>query len=250
MELENFKYIYFLHIPKTSGVKMQHQLLHASTEPNSINSPNVYCPGDFEFVFDPDISKTHNIISGHFARNPMDVLPDVVAFTIIRDPVQQYLSVAKYAAMFRGEEFTEDFLMPFLTGESEMYSYFEGMSGCANPQSSFISSKLSTLEYDLNGKDRTVFVKKPESFEDVREHLSGMVVGVMEERDELVEKVNTLLNKMFNISIRKDDSVVNATPPVNFEISKECINLILDRTELDRELYAKVLENKGSLFFP
>jgi NACalpha-BTF3-like transcription factor len=250
MEPENFKYFYFLHIPKTSGVKMQHQLLDASNNPNAINHPKVYCPGDFEFVFDADIAKTYNIISGHFARNPIEILPKVATFTIIRDPVQQYLSVAKYAAMFRGEEFTEEFMMPFLTGESEMYSYFEGMSGCSNPQSSFISSKLSTLEYDLNGKDRTVFIKKPESFEDVRGHLSGMVIGVMEQRDELVQKVNILLKKMFNISIREDDSIVNATPPVNFKISKECINLILDRTELDRELHAKVLENKGHLFFP
>ena len=242
--------LYFLHIPKTSGAKMQHQLLDAANNPNSINQPNVYCPGDFEFIFDADIAKTHNIISGHFARNPIETLPNVTTFTMVRDPVHQYLSVAKYAAMFTGEEFTEKFMMPFLTGESEMYSYFEGMSGCSNPQSSFISSKLSTLEYDLNEKERTVFVKKPESFEDVKKHLSGMVVGVMEERDELVQKVNILLKKMFNISIRKDDSIVNATPQVNFEISKKCINLILDRTELDRELYAKVLENKGHLFFP
>lgn len=250
MELENFKYLYFLHIPKTSGIKMQHELLDASMDPDAINSPKVYCPGDFEFVFDVDIAKTHNIISGHFARNPIETLPSVATFTIVRDPVQQYISVAKYAAMFRGDEFTEEFMMPFLTGESEMYSYFEGMSGCSNPQSSFISSKLSTLEYDLNGKDRTVFVKKPESFEEVREHLSGMVVGVMEERDQLVQKVNTLLKKMFNISIKSDDSVINATPPMKFKISNECMKLILDRTELDRELYAKVLENRGSLFFP
>lgn len=242
--------LYFLHIPKTSGMKMQYQLLDAANNPNSINQPNVYCPGDFEFIFDTDIGKTHNIISGHFARNPIETLPNVTTFTMVRDPVHQYISVAKYAAMFTDKEFTEEFMMPFLTGESEMYSYFEGMSGCSNPQSSFISSKLSTLEYDLNGKERTVFVNKPESFEDVREHLSGMIVGVMEQRNELVQKVNILLKKMFNISIRKDDSIVNATPPVNFKISKECINLILDRTELDRELYAKVLENKGRLFFP
>ena len=250
MELENFKYLYFLHIPKTSGVKMQHELLDACNDPNAINTPKVYCPGDFEFVFDADIAKTHNIISGHFARNPIDILPDILTFTMVRDPVQQYISVAKYAAMFRGDEFTEDFMMPFLTGESEMYSYFEGMSGCPNPQSSFISSKLSTLEYDLNGMDRTVFVKRPESFEEVKEHLSGMIIGTMEERNELIKKVNILLNKMFNISIKPDNSVVNATPPMNFEISKECMKLILDRTELDRELYAKVLENRGSLFFP
>jgi len=250
MELENFKYLYFLHIPKTSGVKMQHQLIDAANSPNSINDPKVYHPGDFEFVFDTDIGKTHNIISGHFARNPIETLSNVATFTIVRDPVQQYISVAKYAAMFKGEEFTEEFMMPFLTGESEMYSYFEGMSGCSNPQSSFISSKLSTLEYDLNGKDRTVFIKKPESFEDVKEYLSGMIIGVMEERNELIQKVNILLKKMFNISILKDESIVNATPPVNFKISKEHMKLILDRTELDRELYAKVLENRGSLFFP
>ena len=250
MELENFKYLYFLHIPKTSGVKMAHQLLDASNNPSAINQPKVYRPGYFEYVFDANIGKTHNIISGHFARNPIETLPDVATFTIIREPVQQYISAVKYSAMRKGEEFTEESMMPFLTGEAEMYSYFEGMSGCSNPQSSFISSKLSTLEYDLNGKDRTVFVKKPESFEDVRECLSGMVIGVMEERDELVQKVNILLKKMFNISIREDNSIVNATPSVNFKISKECINLILDRTELDRELYAKVLENKGHLFFP
>jgi hypothetical protein len=250
MELENFKYLYFLHIPKTSGVKMQHQLLDAANNPNSINHPKVYCPGDFEFVFDTDIGKTHNIISGHFARNPIETLSNVATFTIVRDPVQQYISVAKYAAMFRGEEFTEEFMIPFLTGESEMYSYFEGMSGCSNPQSSFISSKLSTLEYQLNGVDRTVFVKKPESFSDVEEHLSGMVVGLMERRDELIDKVNVLLQKMFNISITKDSSTVNATPPLNFKIDKKYIKMILERTELDREVYAKVVENNGSLFYP
>jgi hypothetical protein len=229
---------------------MQHQLLDAASNPKSINSPTVYCPDNFEFLFDSRIAQTHNIICGHFARNPIHEIQNIKVFTILRDPVEQYISIAKYAAMFTGDDFTEDFLIPFVTGESEMYSYFEGMSGCSNPQSSFISSKLSTLEYQLNGVDRTVFVKKPESFNEVEGHLSGMVVGVMERRDELVDKVNVLLSEMFNISITKEPSIVNATPLLNFKIGKKYIKMILERTELDREVYAKVIENNGSLFYP
>lgn len=250
MELENFKYLYFLHIPRTSGVKMQQQLVEASTNHNAINFPKVYCPSEFEFVFDASIAENYNIISGHFARNPIEALTSILTFTIIRDPIEQYISAAKYAVMLNGEKFTEESIFPFLTGECEIYSYFEGMSGCSNPQSCFISSKLSTLEYEQSGKEKTVFVKKPESFRDVENCLSGMVVGTMEQRNQLIEKVNVLLRKMFNTSIKKDSSKVNSTPPLEFGIGKECMNLILDKTELDRELYAKVVENKGSLFFP
>lgn len=243
--------LYFLHIPKTSGTKMHYDLVECAKNPLAINSPNVYLPGDFEFVFDPKIAESHNIICGHFGRNPIDLIDNLISFSMVREPFEQYLSLAKYAALQQGDTFDENFLDEFLANNNEINSRFEGMSGCENPQSCFLYSKIAGIEKQVGVDEfdnpiidisKSFFVEKPQSFSQLSQRLENIVIGLTEERGRLVDFINTILIRIFNTSIKTDDSFVNETPPLSFRLNKRQVMSITSKIELDIELYAKIKE--------
>ncbi len=243
--------LYFLHIPKTSGTKMHYDLVECAKNPLAINSPNVYLPGDFEFVFDPKIAESHNIICGHFGRNPIDLIDNLISFSMVREPFEQYLSLAKYAALQQGGTFDENFLDEFLANNNEINSRFEGMSGCENPQSCFLYSKIAGIEKQVGVDEfdnpiidisKSFFVEKPQSFSQLSQRLENIVIGLTEERGRLVDFINTILIRIFNTSIKTDNSFVNETPPLSFRLNKRQVMLITSKIELDIELYAKIKE--------
>jgi hypothetical protein len=254
------KHLYFLHIPKTSGTKMQYELLGAAkrafpvngTESGSFNvAGNVYIPGDFEFVFDPEIANTHNVICGHFARNPIDAIEGLTTFSIIREPFSQFLSLAKYAAHQSEVEFTEEFLELFLLNDNDLGTNFEGMSGCDNPQSCFLYSKISSIERfsgidefgnSVFSEKKTIFIEKPKSYMDLEEKIDGIIIGVLEKRNLLVEKINPILERNFGMHIDINSKIVNNTPELKFKISNRHKNIINEKTEIDNELYRRVSE--------
>lgn len=239
------KKIYFLHIPKTSGMKMQYEILESSKSPEAKNSPCVYLPGEFEFVFNPEIANYYNIICGHFGRNPIDTVDNLFTFSILRNPFDQYISLAKYAAAQQSIEFTEEFLDLFITNNNDFFSQFEGMSGCDNPQSSFLFSKTSYIERLSGYAEKVVFVDKPKSYLDMKEKLVGITIGTVEKRFLLVDEVNKVLRKEYNFEIQNNNKIVNSTPPVSFKISNRHRKIIDEKTEIDNELYARVSESFG-----
>jgi len=247
------KHLYFLHIPKTSGTKMQHDILAAS---KSINKAKVYIPGDFEFVFNPEIANSYNIICGHFARNPIDVINGLTTFSMIREPFDQYLSLAKYAAAQSGVKFSEEFLDLFLSNDNEFNTQFEGMSGCDNPQSCFLFSKIACIEHQSpvdsygnlpESKYQSFFVEKPTSYSELSERLDGIMIGTTENRALLVERVNNILFNLYGIKMAHSNSVINSTPKPTFKISKKHKSKILEKTEIDIELYTKIKELENEL---
>ena len=244
--------LYFLHIPKTSGMKMQHDLVECAKNPNAKNSPNVYLPGEFEFVFDPSIAESYNIICGHFGRNPIGLIDNLISFSMVREPFEQYLSLAKYAAFQEGKTFDENFLDEFLANNNEINSRFEGMSGCENPQSCFLYSKIAGIEKQVGVDDfgnpiidvaKSFFIEKPKSYADLRQRLEDIILGITENRNQFVESVNKILIDMFNTSIKINGSVINKTPTPSFRLNKKQVVAITNKIELDIELYSKVKES-------
>jgi hypothetical protein len=247
------KHLYFLHIPKTSGTKMQYDILAAS---QGINEVKVYIPGDFEFVFNPEIANSYNIICGHFARNPIDVISELTTFSMIREPFDQYVSLAKYAAIQSGIHFNEEFLDSFLSNDNEFNTQFEGMSGCENPQSCFLFSKIACTEHqpftDSYGnsvalRNQTFFVEKPKSYSELSERLDGTIIGTVDNRALFVERINNILFSLYGIKMTNNDLVINSTPMPTFKINKKHKLKILDKIGLDIELYAKIRELENEL---
>jgi|LakMenE18May11ns_1017448.scaffolds.fasta_scaffold9745406_1 hypothetical protein len=256
------KKLYFLHIPKTSGIKMQYELIDASSKSLLKNKPKVYAQdanrsqhkGDkFEFVFDPSIADSYDIICGHFARNPIAIVDDLITFSIIREPFEQYLSLAKYAAVQSGVNFTEEFLDSFLNNDDEFNTQFEGISGCNNPQSCFLFSKIACIENEpyinsygnlVEARYQAFFVEKPKSYSELNERLSKIIIGTLENRTFFVERINKLLFDLYGIKISNNDSVINETPKPTFRISKQHKSKIYSKIELDIELYNKIKETE------
>jgi hypothetical protein len=256
------KKIYFLHIPKTSGIKMQYELLNASSGSPLKNKPKVYsqdanrtqyAAGEFEFVFDPSIANSYDIICGHFARNPIDIIDNLTTFSIIREPFQQYLSLAKYAAQQASLDFSEEFLESFLSNDNEINTSFEGMSGCDNPQSCFLFSKIACIEHepyiDSSGnlskpRYQSFFIEKPSSYLELDQRLDKMIIGTLENRDMFIGRINKILFDLYGIKIKTNDSVINPTPKPTFKISKNQKLKIYSKIEIDIELYSKIKESE------
>ena len=227
---------------------MQSDILAAS---QSTNKVKVYIPGDFEFVFNPEIADSYNIICGHFARNPISTISELSTFSMIREPFDQYLSSAKYAAIQSGIDFNEEFLDSFLSSDNEFSTQFEGMSGCDNPQSCFLFSKIACIEHEplidsygnlYESRHQSFFVEKPKSYSELSERLDGIIIGTVENRVLFVERINNILFDLYGIKISNNNSVVNGTPKPTFEISKQHKKEINSRIQLDLELYAKIVE--------
>ena len=227
---------------------MQSDILAAS---QSTNKVKVYIPGDFEFVFNPEIADSYNIICGHFARNPISTISELSTFSMIREPFDQYLSSAKYAAIQSGIDFNEEFLDSFLSSDNEFSTQFEGMSGCDNPQSCFLFSKIACIEHKplidsygnlYESRHQSFFVEKPKSYSELSERLDGIIIGTAENRALFVERINNILFDLYGIKMSNNNSVVNGTPKPTFEISKQHKKEINSRIQLDLELYAKIVE--------
>jgi hypothetical protein len=256
------KKLYFLHIPKTSGIKMQYELIDASSKSLSKNKPKVYSQdanrperrgGKFEFVFDPSIADSYDIICGHFARNPIALVDDLITFSIIREPFEQYLSLAKYAAVQSGVDFTEEFLDSFLNNDDEFNTQFEGISGCNNPQSCFLFSKIACIENEpyigsygnlVEARYQAFFVEKPKSYSELTGRLSKIIIGTLENRASFVERINKILFDLYGIKISNNNAVINETPKPAFIISKQHKKEINSKIQLDLELYAKIRESE------
>jgi hypothetical protein len=232
-----YKKAYFLHIPKTSGMKMQYDLLNAAHKCKNEVKPSVYLPGEFEFVFNPATAKNNEIICGHFGRNPIETVKNIFSFSMIREPYEQYLSTLKYAASYTKQPFTEDFLDFFLTEGSEMLSQFEGMSGCENPQSCFLYSKTSYLALQTANYEKVIFVEKPQSIDDVMNKIENIIIGTVKNRNYFINVLNAYLYDLFQIKIDNSIDIVNPTPKMDFKISKKHKNLIMSKTWLDFEIY-------------
>ena len=256
------KKLYFLHIPKTSGIKMQYELIDASLGSLSKREIKVYAQdanrsehrgGKFEFVFDPSIADSYDIICGHFARNPIALVDDLITFSIIREPFEQYLSLAKYAAVQSGIDFTEEFLDSFLNNDDEFNTQFEGISGCDNPQSCFLFSKIACIENEpyfdsygnlVEAKYQAFFVEKPKSYSELSKRLGKIIIGTLENRTFFVERINNILFDLYGIKISNNDSVINETPKPTFRISKQHKSKIYSKIEIDLELYEKIKETE------
>jgi hypothetical protein len=227
---------------------MQNDILAAS---KSTNKAKVYIPEDFEFVFNPEIADSYNIICGHFARNPISTISELITFSMIREPFDQYLSLAKYVASQCGIYFNEEFLDSFLGNDNEYSTQFEGMSGCDNPQSCFLFSKIACIEHKppmdsygnlYESRHQSFFVEKPKSYSELSERLDGIMMGTAENRALFVERINNILFDLYGIKMSNNNSVVNGTPKPTFEISKQHKKEINSRIQLDLELYAKTVE--------
>lgn len=237
------KKIYHLHIPRTSGTNILDAVSEAAENqpPDARQALLIYPAGNFEVLFDAQKVSKYSFISGHFATNPMVQLKDLVVFSLVREPISQYISCAAYRCTSTDREFTHDELERYVLGYYDVPNSFPGFSGFPNSQSHFLSAELARLDefnemYHSN-EQSSFFFGSPKSLEDVKPYVDEMLIGTLENRGLLLEKVNIIMNQEFGVAVKNDKRKVNNNPDIGFKVSRRVLKLIEEKTWLDLEVY-------------
>ena len=259
---QSIRPIYNLHIPRTSGTNTLYAMQRENARMREINKNsgrngekleyahlNMYTPDILEFMYDHDKMAGRNFISGHFATNPIHEISNLLTFSLVRNPVDQYISTIAYRCMTARTPFTSRELDAYIEGKYKQWGEFEGFSGIDNPQSHFLSQKFATFELEKsNRKDGSTrgmaFIDSPRSLADVRQYTDDMIIGTVENRHIVIDKINVVLKKQFGITMENDKRKVNSNMQLRFEISAEQIKRIKAKLELDEEVYQHIKERE------
>jgi hypothetical protein len=229
--------IYHNHVPRTSGTDILYELQRAVRD--SHGAATLYVPGVLEFFYDKQKTESFDIITGHFASNPIRELDNVTIFSLVRNPFDQYISTAAYRFLTDNVEMTSHDLDRFIGGEFDTFGAFQGFSGCDNPQSKFLAAKLVHM-YDESGNDMYSFVDEPRCLSDVRQFIDNCIVGTLENRNLVIERLNAVLLKKFGVKINTNTNRTNTTVPLKFTISASQKKKIAEKLELDEQVYEYV----------
>ena len=227
--------LYFLHIPKTSGLSLTAEIERIYSE--EIVDGRDLLPVNKEPAnpYTPLIIK--KVICGHYALNLFDSIKFDYVFSIIREPVSRLISLYSYHHRFSPMNLSnKELFMEFVFGTHPKIdaSEFAGFDGQPNSQSSYLSTKVYLDECGLKRLPESPSIKKV--FESIDNN--NIDVFTLDNRDNLIEK----LSVMFGSTMTNRHS--NVSPRVGFELSKSEISEILKLNSIDHELYETVRERE------
>lgn len=248
---KNGKRIYHLHIPRTSGMVICNALYKTFIDNEMLDgTPSHESPA---IMYDHEKMIEKPFISGHFAKNPI-VCSDGAfeVFSIVRDPVEHYLSIAAYVSVSTGKcmsnEYMDEFLHGYITpfGVNELFSY----SGDLQAKSLFCrigfadKSIVALRDEDVVNDLNIVFVEKDMPTEnEIKNQINSMNIFSLQDR---AKAVNWLDNKIFQLyGFRIDSSVnnvANCSKMNGFIPDKSHIKEIKKRSEIDDYVYRIVNE--------
>jgi hypothetical protein len=193
---------------------------------------------------DKDEIKNSKFVGGHFGRMPIDLMNNPTVFSVIRDPVERFISYFKYTTgLIRMGEEAEEKLDNWLYGDqSEIQS---------NSQSKFLTGKINIDKFNegINFFQKAVnnnwFIEDYSlELDDVLKNLDKMYYYSMVNHDIFIEDLNKALKEKFGFTTFKHKDKSNSSPDIGLEFSKKDIDRILELNQLDLEVYEYVQKNK------
>ena len=224
------KAIYYLHIPRTSGVFFRNILRSYSEQ----NNKKILSGHDFKINID-DFSKK-DYICGHYALTPLSYSEKT--FTILRDPIERSFSYMKYIWNHSYRYMSMDTAFDFFLKKENLREQL------SNQQSNFLTATLDIEKYN----ERTYDTKT--------HHLNGWSLITKDiNKDSVIKSVidnnieilffddSDLYKKVFNIFKLKDfdhidfSKKVNESPKADIEFYKKWYDTIYKINEVDIEVY-------------
>jgi hypothetical protein len=230
--------IYHLHIPRTSGIYIKNNVI-----------PHLISNGVEHFIsnrsrIDVEKIKQSKFVGGHFGLMPLDYMENPEIFTIVRDPVERFISYFKYTTgPKRAGKEAEEKLDRWLYGEEcEMQS---------NLQSKFLTGKLNIEKFnqDILQFQNTVssgwYLEEYKlDIKNVISSLEKMKAYTLEELDLFKIDLNKSLLKQFGFSTFKHSDKANFSYDIGIKFDKRHINRIEEINLLDMEVYEYVQKIK------
>ena len=229
--------IYHLHIPRTSGSYTKNNVL-----------PHLILNGVEHFVsnrtkIDHSQIKKSQFVGGHFGLMPLDYMDNPEVFTIVRDPVERFISYFNYTTPLnmRGK-MAEEKLEEWLYGDQSKIQ--------SNAQSKFLTGKMNIEKFN-NCLGRYDAVLNQWFIEGYSLDLKDIILNVdkfkaytLEEIDLFKLDMNRSLKNNFNFSTFKHSDKANSSYDVGINFTKSRIERIKDLNSIDLEVYEYVKQIK------
>jgi len=253
--------LYHLHIPRTSGTGILYSL-QKSFELNNVTKIKnreygKLVPGIFEFSYDKEKMKNWPMISGHFAANPIiENNGQIETFSVIREPIDHFISIAAYRAMSANRKFDKSTLDAFLEGQEDYPFECKLFSFDGNLQTKMLTCRIFSI--------KQIFGEHISSKE-INENAMLFVESDMPKtKNKLVNKIKNI--KLFEINQRKeinnylikqckekfdcdfwgiDNNKINSSVRSGVMPSPAQVKEIESRNHMDMELYDYVMSNGG-----
>jgi hypothetical protein len=230
--------IYHLHIPRTSGIYVKNNVL-----------PHLITGGVPHFVSNRthiDIDKISNskFVGGHFGLMPLDYMDNPEIFTVLRNPVDRFISYFKYTTgrIRMGQE-AEEKKYQWLYGEESKIQ--------SNSQSKFLTGRINIDKFNNGIHYLQENVKNHWFLEDYSLNLNDVLTNVdkfysysLDNQNIFLEDLNKALYKNFGFNTFKYKDKANCSPEIGVVFSKKDIDRIIELNELDMQVYEYVQKSK------
>ena len=234
--------IYHLHIPRTSGVYVRLNVL-PEIKARSIKhfASNRFLP------INVNVIKESQFVSGHFGLMPLDYMDSPEIFTIVRDPIERFISYFNYTIKpHQSQKRIEERFHNWLYGEDSVNQ--------SNLQSKFLTGKTNIEKFN---KDVVTFNTTIESgwhiedyslnIKDVINNLQNIKCYTFEELNLFRLDMNKSLEKQFGFSVFQNTEKINelTSERIRIKPSKEQLNRIQELNSVDMELYEHIRRYGG-----
>jgi len=239
--------IFHNHIPRTSGGVINHYISQ-----NKNISQYIIEPTD---KIDSKNFINKQYIAGHIGQLPQKYLNDVISFSFIRNPKDQWLSW--FWLMYRqGLKIVKDEVKESMFGTPQEYMekfLYDDLfyPGTSNIQSKFLLGHVdielwNTVEDPIDKMKSNWCLREYNlDHKDIDDALDFYMVETIENRNSLIESLNTIFEKKYNIvnAIGDFEWTGHNTPrpnPFEFDIPKKWLDRIYELNPVDYYLYDRV----------
>jgi len=238
--------VYFLHIPRTSGIYISNNVL-----------PHLISGGIPHFVSNRTTINTDHIknceyVSGHFGRLPIDLMENPIIYSIVRNPIERYISYFKYTT-------------GLIRSKSEIYKkldawlYGDKVEVNSNMQSKFLTGKMNyeqfnkdvvvNIDFDQNHRASPVangwyMEDYSLNINDIIKAINEMNVYTLDNHNAFKKDFNNELKKQFNFTTFKYDDRHNQSHNIGLDLTKKQLKRIEELNLVDMEIYEYVRKNQ------
>jgi hypothetical protein len=243
--------LYHLHIPRTSGRGICDALWKTfDTHGIAEYSPDAHVP---HIVYEDKEVSELPFISGHFARNPIVESGHCLdVFSIIRDPIEHYISIAAYVSKSTSMEMSNEYMDEFMYGNIVPFGANELFSNSGNIQSKMLfcrigfadKSVVSLRDSDVRNEKNIVFIESDmPNHESMKSQVNTMNLFSLTERAVAIDWLEGRILKSHGIKLHHTiHDVTNSLERNGFKPDVTHIREIKRRSEIDECLYRLVLE--------
>ena len=230
--------IYYLHIPRTSGIYIRNNVV-----PHLISSG---VPHFFSNRSEIHISNIENskLVGGHFGNMPIPYMKNPEVFTIVRNPIDRFISYFKYTTgLIRSKKEIEEKIESWLYGEqAEIQS---------NSQAKFLTGKMNIDKFNKNinffqsSVNNNWFIENYSlDLNDIIDNINNFYCYSMDNHNLFLEDLNKALKKEFNFTTFYHKDKANRSPEIEFSLNKKQVDRVLELNQIDMEIYEYVQKSK------